>query len=232
MKWSEFFTSSIGKKFVMALTGIFLVLFLIVHVGLNACIFATWFDSEDHGAMFNKAAHFMGANWVPRFLEVGLFAGILLHIFQGYAIELKNRSTRSVGYAVKLGNRGSKWYSRSMGLLGTLVLLFLIVHIAQFWVPSRITGLEETFIDGKPYHDLYRRMIEVFQAPWVVALYLVGCASLLFHLLHGFQSSFRTIGVVNKRYMSIIQATGVAFSIIVVLLFALMPISMHLGWVK
>lgn len=232
MKWSEFFTSSIGKKFVMALTGIFLILFLVIHVGLNACIFATLFNSDDHGAMFNKAAHFMGANWVPRILEIGLFAGILLHIFQGYALELKNRKTRGVGYAVNLGNRGSRWYSRSMGLLGTLLFLFLIMHISHFWVPSRITGLEETIIDGKPYHDAFSKMIEVFKSPVIVILYLLGCASLLFHLLHGFQSAFRTVGVVNSRYMSIVKATGVAFSIIVVLLFALMPISMHLGWVK
>ena len=77
MKWSELFTSSVGKKWVMALTGIFLILFLIVHVGLNACIWAM-----DGGEMFNKGAHFMGSNVVPRILEVGLFAGILLHIVQ------------------------------------------------------------------------------------------------------------------------------------------------------
>ncbi|MBU6307421.1 MAG: succinate dehydrogenase, partial [Bacteroidetes bacterium] len=78
MKWSELFTSSVGKKWIMGLTGIFLVLFLVVHVGLNACIFAM-----DGGVMFNKAAHFMGSNAVPRILEVGLFAGIILHMLQG-----------------------------------------------------------------------------------------------------------------------------------------------------
>ena len=111
----------------MSLTGIFLVLFLIVHVGLNACIWAM-----DGGVMFNKAAHFMGANVVPRILEIGLFAGFLLHIIQGFVLEFQNRAKRKIGYQVPLGNRGSKWYSRSMGLLGTLLLLFLIMHIAHF----------------------------------------------------------------------------------------------------
>lgn len=216
----------------MALTGGFLILFLVVHAGLNACVFATLFDSDDHGAMFNRAAHFMGANWVPRLLEIGLFVGILLHIIQGFALVLKNRRTRSVGYAVNLGNRGSRWYSRSMGLLGTLLFLFLIMHISHFWVPSRITGLEETIIDGRPYHDMFIKMVEVFQNPIIVGLYLVGCISLLFHLLHGFQSAFRTLGVVNKRYMTMIQATGVVFSYVIIIVFALMPISMYLGWVK
>ena len=127
MKWSELFTSSVGKKLIMSLTGIFLILFLIVHVGLNACIWA-----NDGGIMFNKAAHFMGSNIVPRILEIGLFAFFLLHIIQGFVLEVQNRSRRSKGYAVPMGNKGSKWYSRSMGLLGTLLLLFLIMHIAHF----------------------------------------------------------------------------------------------------
>ena len=128
MKWSELFTSPIGKKWVMALTGLFLILFLIVHVSLNACIWA-----NDGGKMFEAGAHFMGSNIVPRILEVGLMVGILLHIIQGLMLEFQNRSKRKKGYAVAMGNKGSKWYSRSMGLLGTLILLFLIMHLAHFF---------------------------------------------------------------------------------------------------
>jgi len=91
MTWKQMFTSSVGKKLVMGFTGIFLVLFLIVHVGLNACIWAM-----DNGEMFNRAAHFMGANVVPRILEIGLFAGFILHIVQGYLLELKNRKVRGI----------------------------------------------------------------------------------------------------------------------------------------
>ncbi|HEX4849531.1 MAG TPA: succinate dehydrogenase, partial [Puia sp.] len=104
----------------MSLTGLSLIAFLVVHVGINACIWA-----RDGGDMFNKASHFMGSTIVIRILEVGLFIGIILHVIQGLVLEFQNRSRRNVGYAVKLGNRGSKWYSRSMGLLGTLLLLFL-----------------------------------------------------------------------------------------------------------
>jgi succinate dehydrogenase / fumarate reductase cytochrome b subunit len=212
----------------MGLTGIFLILFLIVHVGLNACIWAM-----DGGVMFNKAAHFMGANVVPRLLEVGLFAGFLLHIFQGWSLELTNRAARKKGYAVSMGNKGSKWYSRSMGILGTLLFLFLVMHLAHFWVPSRITGLEPVMIDGKEYHNLYGEMLSVFQGNLpVVVLYTIGCLSLAWHLMHGFQSAFRTLGVSNPRYLKIIENTGTAFSILVSLAFALMPISMYAGWVK
>lgn len=233
MTWKQIFTSSIGKKFVMALTGVSLIAFLVVHVGLNACIWA-----NDNGAMFNKAAHFMGSTVVTRLLEVGLFVGIFLHIIQGLLLEFENRSKRSVGYNVPMGNKGSKWYSRSMGLLGTLILLFLIMHIYHFWTPSRLGGIGSihelgiTSYDGKEYHDLYREMIIVFQSPLVVGLYILGCISLAYHLLHGFKSAFRTLGVHNQRYFVLIKALGTGFSVIVPLAFAMMPISMHFGWIQ
>jgi succinate dehydrogenase / fumarate reductase cytochrome b subunit len=228
MKWSELFTSSVGKKWIMGITGIFLILFLIVHVGLNACIFAM-----DGGVMFNKAAHFMGSNAVPRILEIGLFAGILLHIVQGWTLELSNRAARKQGYAVPMGNKGSKWYSRSMGLLGTLLFLFLVMHIAHFWVPSRITGLKPVMIDGKEFHNLYGEMLQVFQGNLlVVVLYVLGCFALSWHLLHGFQSAFRTMGLTNRRYLVLVEGAGAVFSILVPLFFALMPISMYMGWIK
>jgi succinate dehydrogenase / fumarate reductase, cytochrome b subunit len=236
MKWSEFFTSSIGKKLVMGLSGLFLISFLVVHVGINACIFndLSVFDPDDNGRMFNKAAHFMGSSFVIRILEIGLFVVFFIHIIQGYVLEAKNRSRRSVGYNIKMGTKGSTWYSKSMGLLGTLLLLFLIMHISHFWIPSRVTQdlTPVKYGDGdSDYHNLFARMVEVFQNPWIVVLYVLGCISLAWHLLHGFQSAFRTFGVSNHRYIAIIQATGLGFSILVPLLFALMPVSMYFGWI-
>src|SRR5215212_1343231 len=217
MKWSAFFTSSVGKKFVMALTGLFLISFLVIHVGLNACIWA-----NDHGSMFNRAAHFMGATVVVRLLEVVLFIGFIIHIIQGWVLEVQNRSKRKQGYAVTLGNRGSKWYSRSMGLLGTLLFLFLVMHISHFWIPSRITGnLASVEYRQVEMHNLYQRMLEVFQSPIVVILYVLGCISLMYHLMHGFKSAFRTLGVHNSRYFSLIKAVGYGFSVIVPLAFAM-----------
>lgn len=234
MKWSQFFTSAVGRKIVMALTGLFLISFLIVHVGLNASIFADlkFFDENDNGSMFNRAAHFMGASYVIRIMEIGLFAGIILHAIQGYAVEMKNRSRRGTSYNTSLGNRGSKWYSRSMALLGTLILLFLVVHISHFWVPSRIThDMAPVTYGYTNTHNVFLRMYEVFQEPVVVIIYLVGVISLAFHLFHGFHSAFRSLGVHNRKYLSMLEALGYGFTIIVCLLFALMPISMYLSWV-
>jgi len=235
MKWSELFTSAIGKKLVMAITGLSLILFLIVHVTVNACMWAVVFVSNDNGEVFNKAAHFLGQTLIPRILEIGLFLFIIIHIVQGYVLEVQNRQKRGINYKVKMGSEGSTWYRKSMGLLGTLIFLFLVVHIADFWVPSRFGGLSEiSYPDtpGKVFHNLYGKMIIVFQNLWVVILYVIGCISLAWHLIHGFQSSFRTLGLYNKRYIGLINATGIVFSVIVSLVFAMMPVSAYLGWVR
>jgi len=228
------FTSSIGKKLVMGLTGLFLITFLIVHVGINACIFADLFNPDENGEMFNKAAHFMGSTVLIRIMEIGLMAGILLHIIQGYMLTALNRSSRKIGYEKPM-NTGSKWYSRSMGLLGTLLLLFLVLHFSHFWVPARFTeaGLDVPVVyNGVQMHDMFGLMKTTFSELWVVIVYVLACISLFWHLMHGFQSAFRTVGVSNNRYLLLLNTIGIGFSVIVSLLFALMPIAMYLKWVE
>jgi succinate dehydrogenase / fumarate reductase cytochrome b subunit len=238
MTFAQMFTSSIGRKLVMGLTGLFLVTFLIVHAGINACIFAdlSIFNPEDNGDMFNRAAHFMGSTVLIRIMEVGLFAGFILHIIQGYMLEAQNRAARGVGYAKPMGNNGSKWYSRSMGLLGTLILLFLILHLTHFWVPARFThaGLEEPFIasNGAAIHDMFKLMKVTFSELWIVVAYLVGVFSLFWHLMHGFQSAFRTVGVHNNKFLNLLAGAGVWYSVIICLLFAAMPVAMYLKLVE
>ena len=229
MTWKQAFTSSVGQKITMAASGIFLVLFLIVHVSVNALIWA-----NDDGDMFNRAANFLGANVVPRIIEVGLFVFFLLHIVQGLILEAENRSKRGVPYAVNYGNRGSKWYSRSMGLLGTLVLLFLILHLADFWIPSRFLTMPEATLkdDGKHVHNLYALMQARFQLLWVVIVYILGCIALAYHLAHGFQSAFKTLGVHNKKYIGMLIWLGYAFAIIVPLAFIMMPVTFYFEWLK
>lgn len=234
MTWKQVFTSSVGRKITMGLTGIFLILFLVVHVGLNACIWA-----NDGGEMFNKAANFMGSMVVIRILEIGLFVFIFIHIIQGLMLEVSNRSKRGVGYAVNYGNRGSKWYSRSMGLLGTLILLFLILHWIHFWIPSRFTGVtdENGNVLKQEYnhvemHDMFSLMKIVFSELWVVIVYVLGCISLGYHLAHGFQSAFRSLGMHNRKYAKTLTAVGYVFSIVVSAAFAMMPVSIYLHWVQ
>ena len=231
MTWKQFFTSSIGKKFVMGFTGLFLILFLIIHCFINGMIIFS-----DNGETFNHWASFMGTNWVIRVMEIGLFAGLILHIVQGLVLWAQNRRARPIKYAVNKPSSNSKWYSRSMGLLGTLILIFLIVHLYDFWTPSRFGGmvgihqLEEvtlTSYNNQQVHNLYAEMLIVFQNGWIVILYVLGMISLAWHLLHGFQSSFQTFGINHKKFTPIIKSIGVVYSIVIPLLFALMPISIY-----
>lgn len=220
-----FLTSSIGKKTVMGLTGLFLISFLVVHCFLNCFIFF-----NDGGLTFNIGAKFMATNWLIRAMEIVLFVGFIIHIVQALVLTLENKKARPVGYAKIDGAANSRWYSRSMGLLGTLLLMFLIIHLSNFWVKSRFTGLPGEDSNGN--ENLYAVMQESFSHLWLVAIYVIAMVSLAYHLMHGFQSAFQTLGLNHKKYTPLIKKTGFWFSIIVPLLFAAMPVTMYLGLIK
>ena len=237
MTWKLFFNSSIGKKFTMGLTGFFLITFLIVHCAINAMIFF-----NDGGETFNHWGHFMGANLIVRTMEIGLFVFLLMHIVQGLSLWSQNRKARPIKYTVNKANSNSKWYSRSMGLLGTLILIFLVLHLYHFWTPSRFGGmagikpLEETSLttyNNQEVHNLYAEMLSVFQNNLLIVLvYILGVISLCWHLVHGFQSAFQTFGINHKRYTPIIKGVGLVYSVVICLLFAAMPVAIYLHWVS
>lgn len=209
----------------MGATGLFLITFLLVHCFINALIFF-----NDGGLTFNTGAHFMATNWLIRAMELVLFLGLILHIVQAWVLTRENQKARPVTYAKIDGAANSKWYSRSMGLLGTLLLIFLIIHLAHFWVKSRFTGLPGE--DGNGHENLYAVMQETFKIHWVVLVYILSMVSLSYHLMHGFQSAFQTLGLNHKKYTPLIKSVGLWFSVLIPVIFALMPLAMHMGWIK
>lgn len=222
MTWfTKTLNSSIGKKIVMAMTGLFLISFLIVHCSVNATIFY-----NDHGHIFTICAHFMATNPIIRTIEIVLVLGFIIHIAQGLILWKQNKQARPVKYAYK-DNSGSTWYSRSMALLGTLILLFLVIHTSNFWIPNRINQF--TYGEELP---LYEMMLEKFSNPFEVLIYLFGCFSLYWHLVHGFASAFRSMGWTHLKYNRLITLSGILFSIIVSLTLAAMPIAIYLEWIK
>ena len=124
------------------------------------------------------------------------------------------------------------WYSRKMTLLCTLILLFLIVHLSNFWIKTRFTGIDQYGLDVENRENLFALMVQVFHSPLVVLIYLAGYFSLFWHLLHGFKTAFFSLGLDHLKYNEAIARVGIAFSIVISVLFALMPISIYLGWVK
>nr|WP_294862169.1 succinate dehydrogenase cytochrome b subunit [uncultured Fluviicola sp.] len=216
-------TSSVGKKIKMALTGLFLVSFLIVHASVNALIFY-----NDHGKTFTIGAHFMATNPIIRTLEIVLIIGFLIHIIQGVKLWRENRKARPVSYAFKKNNAPDvKWYSKSMTLFGTLILLFLVIHTQNFWIPNRV----HQFQTGEEL-PLYEMMIAKFRNPVEVVIYLLGCFSLSWHLLHGLKSAFQSLGLNHRKYNPMILKASYVFAIVLPLTLAMMPVSIYLGWLK
>jgi succinate dehydrogenase / fumarate reductase, cytochrome b subunit len=222
MKWFfDLFTSTLGRKLLMALTGLFLILFLAVHLSGNLQLL-----KDDGGKAFNVYAHFMTTNPVIKVISYGNYFFILLHVFLAIVLSGKNRKARGAeGYAVTSG-KSSAWSSRNMGILGTFVFIFLVIHMRQFWGEMHWGGIATANYDGQEYKDLYRIVAFAFAQPVYVVFYILSMVALAFHLWHGFASAFQTLGLNHQKYNPIISFVGKAFAIIVPALFALIPIMM------
>jgi succinate dehydrogenase / fumarate reductase cytochrome b subunit len=205
----------------MSLTGIFLILFLIVHLVGNLQLLA-----HDNGESFNIYASIMSENPFIRVISIGLYTFILLHAFQGIVLYLANRKAKGGRY--KTGKvAGASWTSKNMALLGILIFAFLCLHMGDFWVKMRFTDqlpLVNYPGHATPVQDIFTRVHVAFQEPWIVIVYLIGVAALMLHLIHGFQSSFQTLGINSKKYTPVINGIGWIYSIVICVGFAILPL--------
>jgi len=218
MNWfTKTFSSTVGRKIVMSVTGLFLCSFLVVHLIGNLQLFR-----NDGGEAFNLYSDFMAHNGIIRFMEIILVLGFLFHIYDAIVLTRRNKAARPVGYANNHPEQNSTWASRYMGLLGTVILVFLIIHLWNFFVPARFGGLEA--VPDKDYDNLYSEIVLAFKNPIYVAIYVISMVALAYHLIHGFQSAFQTLGLDHRKYTPFIQKFGVAFSIIICLGFASIPL--------
>jgi len=225
MSWfTSTLTSTIGRKLIAGLTGLFLISFLIVHLAGNLQLL-----SNDGGEAFNVYAKFMTTNPVIKALSYVLYAGILIHIVWTLALTFYNRSARPVGYAVNAGGTNSSWASRNMAILGTIILVFLVIHLKDFWYVMKFGSIPMVSYEGEQYKDLYTVVSTAFDQTWYVILYVICMVGLGFHLAHGFQSSFQTLGVNHPKYTPAIKFIGIVFSLIVPILYAAIPILMYLN---
>ncbi len=207
----------------MALTGLFLCVFLIAHLAGNLQLL----DMSPEGQLkFNAYAKFMTTFPLVKAVSYLLYASILFHAFDGFLLAIQNRKARPVKYAYEKPGANSAWYSRQMALLGTLILVFLVIHMKAFWYEMH---WGELGMDADGNKDLYTLVAAAFAQPWYVALYVVMMGVLAFHLLHGFASSFQSLGLNHPRYTPIIRNVGVFFAVIVPIFFALIPVWMFIN---
>ena len=198
------FNSSIGKKIAMALSGVFLIVFLTQHFIINI----TSVFSED---IFNMLSHFMGNNPLVQFiLQPVLIAGVLFHFVMGFVLEWQNRKARPVSYAMYKGSRNSMFVSRNMIISGIVILSFLVLHFYDFWVPE----MDYKYIQSLPEDPsrYYEELIHKFENPVRVGLYCLSFIFLALHLVHGLASSTQSLGT-NNKYSSAIEKISYAFGI-------------------
>lgn len=213
----EYLFSSIGKKVVMACTGLFLIAFLCEHLYGNVMLYV-----NDGGAAFNEYSHSMSHALLIRIIEIFLFASIILHVLQAIIITKDNAAARPIKYAVSTSTAGSSWFSRNMGITGSVIFFFIVVHLYNFFVPYRIIGLGE-------HITVAWKVKEAFQSPVYAAIYVVGVTFLFFHLLHAFRSAFHTLGLNNKKYTPVWKIAGTIFAWVMWLGFISFPILFYFG---
>ena len=201
---NRFFKSSIGKKLSMAISAIFLMVFLLQHFLINI----TSVFSE---SLFNMLSHFMGTNPLVQFLlQPILIAGVLFHFIMGFVLEFENRKAASTGYAMVDGKKNSTWMSRNMIWSGMVILAFLVLHFIDFWIPEMKYKYIE-FLPDDP-NRYYHELVHKFENPLRVGVYCFAFVLLALHLLHGFSSSLKSLGA-NKLYAQSIKAFAYIYSI-------------------
>ncbi len=222
MKWLiDLFSSSLGKKVVMALTGLFIILFLAVHLAGNLQLL-----KHDDGEAFNVYAYLMTHNPLIKTISYVNYAFFVFHILWALMLTVKNRQARgAVSYDVT--PKSAIWSSRNMGILGTIILVFLIIHMRQFWGEMHFGEMQSKTYDGKEVKDLYTVVTFAFTQWWYVALYCMSMIAIAFHLWHGFISAFQTLGLNHAKYNPLINFVGKTFAIVVPALFALIPLAMY-----
>lgn len=211
---SSFLNSSIGRKVLVSLSGLFLMIFLLVHLTVNLMLI---FD--DTGVLFNKAAHFMATNPVIKVMEPILALGFIIHILYAAFVTLKNYMARPARYNKRNSQETGGWASRNMFFLGSTVFIFLVIHVWNFFWKMRFTGdplLDHITIDGEQMENAYSLVATLFKTSYVYGgIYILGAIALGLHLSHGFWSSFHTIGWNNDVWMKRLKTVAIVYAAII-----------------
>jgi succinate dehydrogenase / fumarate reductase, cytochrome b subunit len=215
MNFCRFFCSSIGKKIIVSLTGLFLVVFLLIHLSLNLLLFI------GDGHVFDVAANFMATNIVMKVLEIILALGFIIHLFYTSFLTLKNQSARPVKYAVVDQSDASTWSSRNMYITGGMVFIFLVIHLFNYYYKIKFTDL----IESKKMTE-FQLVTSIFQPEYwyYVIIYILGFILLGLHLNHSFQSGFQTLGLNNRKWEQRLKVIGSVYSLIIAVGFTIIPL--------
>lgn len=218
---SGIFTSSIGKKMFMSLAGIFLIVFLLVHMVVNLLVII-----YKDPMVYNKAAHFMSSNILIKIFEIVLFGGFLLHIIYALILQVQNWIARPKRY-LKANYSNTSFFSKFMIHTAVITLVFLVIHFMDFYIKAKFGHAAEIMVDGVAFHDFATEIEDKFKILPFVIFYIAAFVFLGFHLIHGFQSAFKTLGWDNRKYTPAIQVLAILYSTVVVAGFSIIPVIIY-----
>ena len=207
----------------MALTGLFLSFFLIIHLFGNLQLLL---PAAEARLQYNWYSNLLGSNIIIEVIAIVLYTCILLHSLDAIYLTIKGKKANGPGYAKDNRGRASKWYSRNMMFLGSIIFLFLVIHFKDFWY---IYKFQELPLDEDGNKDLYTLVIVAFDQLWYVILYVVAIIALGYHLLHGVFSAARTLGLYHPLYSKIVKLLGMVYAVIMTVGYIIIPISIYLN---
>lgn len=218
----SFIYSSVTKKIVMALAGLFLISFLIVHLSINLLLL---FD--DSRELFNMAAHFMVTNPVIQVFQIVLFGGFILHILVGIILQVQNWMARPTRYKVE-GYSHTSFFSKFMIHTGAVILAFLVIHLLDFFFKAKFGELEPMLINGEQYEDMGILVVTKFREFPFVIMYVVWLLFLGFHLDHAFHSALQSLGLNHSKYTPVAFGISRALAILIAGGFILIPVVIYI----
>ncbi len=213
--------SSITKKIVMSLMGLFLIVFLLVHLTINLFLII-----DPTREIFNVAAHFMATNPLIKIMEISLFAGFIIHILIGLILQIKNWMARPKRYKIE-GYSHTSFFSKFMIHTGIVIMIFLVLHLLDFYFKLKFGDIPNVVINGHDYPDMGLVVFEKFSNTSFMIIYVVALIILGFHLHHAFQSVFQSLGLNHTTYTPVIKVIGTIYSIVVAVGFIIIPLYIY-----
>jgi len=210
------------NKYLAALSGLFLILFLTGHLLGNLQLLIPGAQKQ-----FNEYAEFMSTNPIVKILSITTYISILLHVFVTIYLTIDSRKNRKSQYK-KINSDTNSISARYMGLLGTIILAFIAIHLSNFWYKAKFTT--EILNDQWGKKDIYTMVIDKFKNIEHVLIYVFAMGAIFMHTLHGFSSSFQSLGLVSSKSRKYFKLSGIIYSLIIPILFALIPIYIYLGF--
>jgi succinate dehydrogenase / fumarate reductase cytochrome b subunit len=219
------FKTSVGRKNLMAFTGLFTAFFLIIHLAGNLILIIPdpffpiefWGNVANQHDMYNAYSHFLVHFWPISIVAWILYAALFIHVVDAILITINNKKAKGEKYIAK-DYSTSSWYSRNMGILGSIIGIFIVIHMGQFWLQYKVLETE---------HDLYDLVTGTFKQTWVLVLYEIGIIALGFHLVHGVESAHRSLGLYPKSVMKVIKYIALVFGIVIAVLYAIIPLIIY-----